>query len=734
MFTEPHISTQRDSGRQRGLFAGAGRLRRATRFGGRLRGSPAPAWAGGRMLKRAAVGTAAAVLCLSAGAGAAQAQVTAPSAAHSASMSRVLRLGHGLPPVTTVNLHREYLAQLRHVKLGKIGGIVRPRDWHAPRAANANTASCTEPNCDVTYHGGSVQHNPQVFLVLWGPDWSTQSGEEATSQYLGSFYAGLGIQGAPTGPGDTWSPITAQYSDGSGFPAFTTRVLAAVGGDTSTPPTGATPTQLAAEADTWAAYFASQGFTINTNSQIVVATQSGTCPLNFGGAVIGCPTPAPGQAYCAWHSAFSGGSFSDVPFTNLPYLLDAGTLCGENFVNSGSAGTDDGFSMIGGHEYAESITDPVPDSGWIDTGDSISGGEIADKCVWGGHNWGGSDPYGDVTLFTGSFAMQSLWSNAAGACVMADATEDAVTVNDPGTQHTGTTGTVSLQMTGSSSGSNPLQWIAYNLPTGLSINSSTGLITGTATGDGTITTSVAASDDTGATYGVSFAWNVVPDTVTVTNPGNQTSYAQAAISVPLSGSSSAGFTPLTWGGTFPAGAYISSTGRTTASVVGAPYNPGTWTVTPTATDTGNITGSTSFSLTVKPDVGKQLKESSAKRCLNDNKSLATVGNAVNVWSCKALGSIVGLGAQDWSLSTSTGQLKVFGLCLSDPKSGGTGTKLALAKCTSTTSDHWTYKSNGEYVLKLNGLCLTDPKASTKDGTQVTITGCQDTTAQKWTKP
>jgi hypothetical protein len=534
------------------------------------------------------------------------------------------------------------------------------------------------------------------------------------------LYASLGAT-----PQDTYSPITAQYGDGSGFPAFTgPSLVGPIEIDPSTPPTGATPAQLGAEAEAVASYYAGQGDAVNTDSQFVVATQSGTCPEGFAAPPCGSPGPQP---YCAWHAYFSDSSFSDIPFTNLPYMLDAATFCGGNSVNPGSAGVYDGLTMTAGHEYAESITDPIGQTGWIDTSDSVSGGEIADKCDWTEGVKGAN-----VTLAGGTFALQPLWSNAAGGCVFA-ATEDTVTITSPGTQNTGVNGTVSLQLTGTSSGGSPLQWTATGLPAGLSISSS-GLITGTPTIAGAYTPTVYASDDTGATSSASITWNVVTgDTVTVTNPGNQASYAQAAVKLPLSGSSSDGFTPLTWSGTYPAGLYIPYP-YTSGVLTGAPYNPGTWPVTIAATDTGGITGSTSFTWTVKPDAGKQLKESSAKRCLNDNNSMATVGNAVNVWGCKAPGSILGLGAQDWSFSTSTGQLKVFGLCLSDPKSGGTGTKLALAKCTSATSEHWTYQSNGEYVLRLNGLCLTDPNASAKNGTRVTITACHDTTAQKWTKP
>jgi Ricin-type beta-trefoil lectin domain/Putative Ig domain len=681
-------------------------------------GEHSPGRTRGRVLTYIAAAAAAALLCAAAGAGTAQAQSAAARPDHAAGVAAPRAHHRALPAglhTFKVNLHRQYLADLHHLKLGRISGILHPRGWHHAAAARSHTAGCTEPACDVTYGGGPVQHNPRVFLVLWGPDWSpvTDPSQWASALDMISLYASLGTAGQ-----DSWSPITAQYGDGSGFPAFTGEVLTGIEQDTSTPPTGVTKAQLGAEAAASAAYFTSQGDTINTDSQIVIATQSGTCPQGFAAPGV-CPgSPAP---YCAWHSAFSNGLYANVPFTNLPYILDAGTFCYEDAVNPGSTGTYDGFTIVAGHEYAESVTDPVPLTGWSDPGDSISGGEVADKCT------PAFSAAGNVTLAGHTFAMQKLWSNAAGGCVMA-ATEDTVTVTSPGTQNTGINGSVSLQLAGTSSGSNPLQWTATGLPPGLSISGS-GLITGTATTAGAYTSWVYASDGTGATGWASFTWNVAADTVSVTNPGNQTSYAQATVKLQLSGSSSAGLTPLTWGGTIPAGITINTS---TGLLGGAPYNAGTATVTATATDTGGVTGSASFTWTIKADVGKQLKQTSAKMCLNDKNSTATVGNAVNVWHCKPAGSIVGLGAQDWSFSS--GQLKVFGLCLSDPGNGGTGTKLVLASCQGATSEVWTHQANGEYVLKLNGLCLTDPNDSTTNGTLVTITACQASTSQQWALP
>jgi serine protease len=71
-------------------------------------------------------------------------------------------------------------------------------------------------------------------------------------------------------------------------------------------------------------------------------------------------------------------------------------------------------SIIAGHEYIETLTDPVVDAGWIDSNSR----ESADKCEW---LTSGPGAMGDLHLSTGTFAVQSTWSDAAnnglGGCV-----------------------------------------------------------------------------------------------------------------------------------------------------------------------------------------------------------------------------------------------------------------------------------------------------------------------------
>ncbi|HXC83052.1 MAG TPA: putative Ig domain-containing protein [Trebonia sp.] len=84
-----------------------------------------------------------------------------------------------------------------------------------------------------------------------------------------------------------------------------------------------------------------------------------------------------------------------------------------------------------------------------------------------------------------------------------------VTVTNPGSQ-TGTVGTAeSLQIAATDTPSGQtLTYTAANLPAGLSINSSTGLISGTPTTAGTSSVTVTATDGTGASGSAAFTWTI----------------------------------------------------------------------------------------------------------------------------------------------------------------------------------------------------------------------------------
>ena len=179
-------------------------------------------------------------------------------------------------------------------------------------------------------------------------------------------------------------------------------------------------------------------------------------------------------------------------------------------------------------------------------------------------------------------------------------TSNTVTVTNPGSQ-TGTVGTAaSLQISASDSASGQtLTYSATGLPAGLSISSSTGLISGTPTTSGSYSVTVTAKDTTGATGSASFTWTInstTGNTVTVTNPGSQTGTVGTAASLQIKATDSASGQTLTYSATgLPAGLSISST---TGLITGTPTTAAANSVTVTAKDTTGATGSASFTWTI----------------------------------------------------------------------------------------------------------------------------------------
>lgn len=381
-----------------------------------------------------------------------------------------------------------------------IMGVVPARGARpAVAAARAVTAACsTEPDCNLPYNGGPVQHTPRVYVDFWGPTWKTNSTEVRVRNYLTAMYKGLGQAG------DAWSLTTAQYRDKSGHATFGTSVLGGAVIDTGKPQRSVSYGNLAAEARKIAGHFRIKN---TANAQIVIAAQSGTCFAPVSGLVFvgNCgktPGSPPSNGFCGWHSATNDGN-SYVTFTNLPFQLNAGQFCGAGFLG----GELDGFSMVGGHEFAESVTDPIGNA-WVDNNDFTSGGEVADKCAWAGTGWGQNppDPAADIALSTGRFAMQSLWSNVRHGCVMSG--KLPLHVISLGNRTSIVRKAVRVQVSARTTPKVQLIFHATGLPRGLVIGTYTGLIHGAPAVTGTFHVRVSVSYYAGA-FGFSFTWRVI---------------------------------------------------------------------------------------------------------------------------------------------------------------------------------------------------------------------------------
>ena len=321
---------------------------------------------------------------------------------------------------------------------------------------------------NMAYWGGHVQSSPHVYIVYWG--WGEKGAFPATQpctkeklvegsttatlacdpdgagQYMANWVYQLG--------GTQWAGVQDQYYQTATDPSGNTynqyinnasNQLGGIWADdqnaiTGLPKTSAsnpagpsnTYTDLAAEAARAVAHF---HITDLANADIVIAQ-----PANYS------DPNALSTGYCAFHdytypgeeSGIYNGITKGIAYTNMPYALSINSsganVCGENAVNSGASGKLDGFSIVLGHEIEETVTDPGAEDivgsgssatnlgGWYD---SIDANENGDKCAWVGESLGlPGEP--TVTPIPGAlndikgnhgatFAVQSLWSNAANA-------------------------------------------------------------------------------------------------------------------------------------------------------------------------------------------------------------------------------------------------------------------------------------------------------------------------------
>ena len=505
----------------------------------------------------------------------------------------------------------------------------KEKAWDAAHPSTAATTAATGP--ETLSYGGGIDGTgvmsgakSQVYLVFYGNQWGSQgtdSNGNATFSGDTSGVAGVTQQmfkGIGTN-GELWSADLTQWCDGAGVnsgdvacagsvpasqfvPYQSGGVLAGVWYDNSAAsPSAATGHQLGQEALNAAHHFGNTTAASNRHAYYVIMSPTGTNPDNYQGQ------------YCAWHdyngdSTLTGGAVSsdvgDFAFSNQPYNIDSGSGCGVGFVNS--PGTTDGYTMTLGHEWHETLSDQNPAGGWTNhvSGSSYNGQENSDECAWLSPGTAGGAANISFGSF-GTYAEQASWSNDTNSCAISHPIVnhgETVSVTNPGSQtSTQNTAISTLQISATDSAGKSLTYSATGLPAGLSISSS-GAVTGTPTGTGTSTVTVTASSGT-ASGTTSFSWTVNPqggtETVSVTNPGNQTSTQNTAIStLQMKATDSAGKS-LTYSATgLPAGLSISSSG----AITGTPTGTGTSTVTVTASS-GTASGSTSFSWTVNPSGG-----------------------------------------------------------------------------------------------------------------------------------
>jgi hypothetical protein len=451
------------------------------------------------------------------------------TAAASTSAASAAAISGAMSP--TVNPYSPaYHHAYRHGVLPTIAQYAKMKAWaHAHPAATP--AAATGPET-LSYGGGIdgigvLDGHAKVYLVFYGTQWGTETTDSnGNAAFSGDSDGAAAVaqqmfKGIGTGS-ELWSADLTQWCDGpnvavgavscpsnaSFVPYQSGGVLSGVWYDNSAASPGtASGHQLGQEAVNAAGHFSNTTAALNRDAYYVILSPHGTNPDSYQGA------------YCAWHdyngdSTLTGGAvtspYGDIAFSNQPYNMDSGAGCGVGFVNS--PGTLDGWTITLGHEWHETMSDQNPAGGWTNnTGSSYQGQENSDECAWLSPGTAGGAA--NVTMGNGTYTEQASWSNDTNACSISHPIVshggNTVTVTSPGNQ-TGTVGTaVSRQISAADSASGQtLTYAATGLPAGLSINASTGLISGTPTTAAAYSVAVTATDTTSAAGSASFTWTI----------------------------------------------------------------------------------------------------------------------------------------------------------------------------------------------------------------------------------
>lgn len=342
---------------------------------------------------------------------------------------------NGVPSPRVTNPYSpRYKHEYRHGALPTIGTAELMKQWaHSHATQNALTAAT---NAKTLSYGGGVggvgvmSGQNKVYLVFYGNQWGGSSTDANGNLKFANDAAGAAgaaqqmFKGIGTN-GETWQNELTQWCNGATSGATScasglqriqrqSNIVAGVWYDNLvTSPAAATGTQLAQEAIRAAAHFGNTAAGSNTSAYYVIMSPKGTNPDNYQGQ------------YCAWHD-YTGDGYGvtapggDFAFSNQPYNIDSGAGCGVNFVNSGAAGTLDGYTMTLGHEWHEMMSDQFPAGGWTnhDTG-TYAGQENSDECAWIAP--GSAGGAANVAFSTGTFAQQASWSNDTNSCAISHA-------------------------------------------------------------------------------------------------------------------------------------------------------------------------------------------------------------------------------------------------------------------------------------------------------------------------
>ena len=301
---------------------------------------------------------------------------------------------------------------------------------------------------------------------------------------------------------------------------------------------------------------------------------------------------------------------------------------------------------------------------------------------------------GTITGSANAYSVSVTASDGQGASASQSFTWNVSTlsVTNPGT-HNGAVGdgvALPIQSGGLPSGDS-WTYAATGLPSGLSINTSSGQIGGTITGSANAySVSVTASDGQGASASQSFTWNV--STLSVTNPGTHNGAVGDSVALPIQSGGLPSGDSWTYAATgLPSGLSINTSSGQIGGTITGPANA--YSVSVTASDGQGASASQSFTWNVS--TLSVTNPGTHDGAVGDGVALQIQASGLpsgDTWFYSAAGLPSGL-----SINTSSGQI------------GGTITGSANAYSVSVTaSDGQGASASQSFTWNVSTLSVTNP--------------------------
>ncbi len=448
----------------------------------------------------------------------------------------------------------------------------------------------------------------------------------------------LQVQASGLAPSDTWTYSATGLPSGLSINSSTGLITGTITGSATA--YSATVTANDGQGDD-----PSQSFTWNVS--VLSETNPGTQNSAVGDSVslaiatTGLPT---GDSW-----TYSASGLPSGVSINASTGLITGTITGSANTYSSSVTASDGEGASTTQSFTWNVsvlseTNPGTQNGAV--GDSVSVA-IATSGLPSGDSWTYSASglpsglsintstgliTGTITGSASTYSSSVTAGDGEGASVSQSFTWNvsALSVTNPGTQSSALGATVSLQIHASGLPTGDTwTYSASGLPSGLSINATSGLISGTISGSpNTYASSVTASDDHGASTTQAFSWSVGATTTALTSSVNPSTYGQKV-------TFTATVTPVVTGSTKPTGSVQFLDGTTVlATVTLSNAGKATYTTTAFALAVGGdsitavYSGNTKFETSTSAILTQTVNEDPAAISVKSSDTTTVFGQSV----------------------------------------------------------------------------------------------------------